>query len=326
MQHWGYLKENQLERFAYIKYNDVAAEVRTICDQRPSDVYNGPMNYIVNFLEWTQNNQTMVVSFDSPDTRDRTCRCGQVTAKTIRNLTHMRFLNGKLGELAQMVFETFYIFMLLRSFRPTWILCSRIKGALFGCYLYSRRYNVRLVVSRHGSIDIRNKKNVVKLISKLNFYVVRRAAAILCHGPYLRDQLLAQSVKRNKIFEFNLSYRNLLSQNGSPARANGKTILYLGRLRESKGAIDLFKACRKLLQDNADLKLAYAGTGECLEKLRDMVKADELEDQVMLYGHVDHDSIRDIIENCSFLVMPTRAISDEGRPKSAIEEIGRAHV
>ena len=310
-----------MERFAYIKYSDVAAEVRAFCTRKTPDVSNGPMNYIFNFLKWAQNNETIIISFESESDGNKTFKNNNVTAKAFKNRSKKKYWHFKVGGLIQFGFEIICVFKLLRAFKPTWILCSRIKGALIGSYLYARFYRVRLVVSRHGSIDIGNKKNVVKLISKLNYYITRRAAAILCHGPYLRDQLLAQNVERNKIFEFNLSYQSLLTQKGSDNPTEGRTILYVGRITESKGALDLFHASSRLLHQNDDLRLAYAGNGECLNKLKELAIANNIEDKVVLYGYVEHDNIRKIMENCSFLVMPTKAISDEGRPKSAIEAL-----
>jgi glycosyltransferase involved in cell wall biosynthesis len=310
-----------MDRLAYIKFNDVVVEMQGITTYQRSKVSNGPLNYIVNFLQWADQRESLVISFDSLDNKTKTFKSRNVTAKTIGNTLKKKCFGSQLCNFLQTMFEIFCVFNLLRSFKPTWILCARAKGALIGCYLYATFFKTPIVITRHGSVDIRKKKKLVKFLSKLTFFLIKKAKAVICHGPYLRDQLLSQNIDHNKIIEFNLSYSNLLLQQKSEKTVTNKAILYLGRLYESKGAIDIFNACEKLLHDCENVKLVYAGDGDCFAKLKEMAESHNLKEKVTLLGFVEHFKIREIIEASSFLVIPTKSISDEGRPKSAIEAL-----
>ena len=86
-----------MKRFAYIKNSDVVAEVETYCTQEISEISNGPLNYIINFLKWAGKTRTAVVSFDSLNNRGRAFEHGNLSAKTYPRVSKYKYLNNQLS-------------------------------------------------------------------------------------------------------------------------------------------------------------------------------------------------------------------------------------
>ena len=91
--------------------------------------------------------------------------------------------------------------------------------------------------------------------------------------------------------------------------------LYFGRLAKEKGIINLIKAFSKL--DKGSLYIA--GDGPEKEKIKNMIKENNLENRVKMLGFLNPDQMKDAIRKSKFVVIPS--IWYENCPYSVIETL-----
>lgn len=97
-----------------------------------------------------------------------------------------------------------------------------------------------------------------------------------------------------------------------------KSILFIGRIEEDKGAIDLFDAFLKL-NSNHDIELIYIGEGNALPLLKNLIIQHNLQQKVYLHGNLPHAEVFDFLHKAIVLVTPSQLRFPEGRCKSAME-------
>jgi len=309
-----------IQRVAYLKHGDVAAELQEIGARPVESADGGPKYYISTFLKWAAGSPILLLSFY---TSDAILHVDNVEARVFKANSSV---TGPLGRTIWNIQAFFKTLFSLWKFRPTWILCSASNGPLFAGFLISRLFSTPVVHTIHGSVDEISLPRDRRLIIKFNHWIHRRASAVLCHGPYLRQQLLDIGVDPERLFRFDASYRTILKSAEAEIDISyramleqKKCILYVGRIEASKGAFDLLEACIKLLIADPSLALLYVGDGSSQGELKKRVNLLKLKGQVLFTGHIPHSKLSPIVRHCRFLVMPTRRISGEGRPKAAIE-------
>ena len=89
----------------------------------------------------------------------------------------------------------------------------------------------------------------------------------------------------------------------------------LGRLGERKGTYDLIKAVKIAAKTNPDIKIYLAGDGE-IDKVRDLISAEKLTDNIEIAGWVDHNGKMELLSKSATLVLPSY---NEGLPMAILE-------
>ncbi len=95
-------------------------------------------------------------------------------------------------------------------------------------------------------------------------------------------------------------------------------ITYLGRLIWTKGVTYLYEAITLMLKET-DQKMIFvlAGPGELEMKLRNQVKQDGLEEQVLILGDMSYTQVRDLLAISDIFVNPSH--HNEGFPNTILE-------
>lgn len=309
-------------RYVYCKNGDVVAQLAAIGDCPKAVPDGGPDTYTANFLQFACGGPVLLLSYCD---RDAISVSGNVVAHTFKKSYPYKWMRI----LAWLKIFINTLFCLFR-FRPTHILCATSGSPLWACFLVSRINGIPLILTRHARFWEENKSTVKSLIEKIDAVVVRRASSVICHGPYLREHMLALGVNPNKLHEFNISYRYLLAHSHDVLSSeipdiseHGKyrCILFVGTMTREKGIFDLFVATKNLLRTHSNLRLIFAGKGPDLLTLKDNVKNSNLENQIFILGHVNHELLPLLILQSAVVVTPTRSTYPESRCKSAIEGI-----
>ena len=144
---------------------------------------------------------------------------------------------------------------------------------------------------------------------------------IICQGPAWRDF----SVKTIKFSEANspmvynwtatenlleIGRKKLTMQKKQPAK-----LLFLGWVEEMKGIYELLDVCSQISQDY-DFHLSIVGGGSCLNKAKNFVESNGLEQQIKFFGWMNEAEIKKILNNSNVLIQPSW---EEGFPNSIIE-------
>lgn len=218
------------------------------------------------------------------------------------------------------------VFTELLKFKPDWIICGKCGPTLWGSYLASKVLRVPLFHSRHNWLEEKSLSG--RAVTMLDNWIVRRADAVVCHGPYLKDRLADIGVPRNKTFEFDSGNSTFVDQVMAAEHApregrtsDQKVVLYAGRIVRQKGVFNLLEACENLFDAVGDLRLVYAGTGNDLEELRDTVVERGLADRVEFLGRVSHLELGCVMRDSHVVVTPTLNRFPEGRCMVVMEAL-----
>lgn len=310
------------ERIVYCKNGDVAEELRLLGPDPQQVPPGGPTHYISSFLHWSRGAPLLVISHLPRADR---ARAGRVEARVIARRSWMPGPPGRAWAATTAFLKT--LGAILR-FRPTWIFCAKSGPSLWACFVASRVLGAPLVHSRHNRVEVPKGSGLRALGAQISGWMIRRCAAVIGHGPYVLDQLRAIGVPAERLREFNLSYRHLLAPPDPEAAipdltAGGsrRVMVFVGRVQEDKGVFDLLEALAPRLREDASLRLAYAGDGPALERLRAAVREQALDQQVELLGQVQYAVLTGLLRQAHAVVIPTRRRSGEGRCKAAIEAL-----
>ena len=316
------LNGESIQRLAYLKDGDVVAELQEISPNPVEAADGGPKYNIASFLKWAAGSPVLLLSFH---TRDAVVHIDNVEATVFKTKSSVVGLFGKVFWRLRAFLKCLFI---LWKFKPTWILCAPSGEPLLASYLISRLRRIPFAHTRHHRVDETGLPWVRRLISKIDHRIIPQASAVLCHGPYLSQQLSDIGVDPERLFRFDASYSVVLNSAkidpDIPCYSilrQKRCILYVGRIEDSKGVFDLLKASIKLLETDPYIALVYVGEGPSLNNLKDLVQSLQLEDHVCIAGHVPHSKVGTIVHYCELLVMPTRRNCGEGRPKAAIEAL-----
>lgn len=93
--------------------------------------------------------------------------------------------------------------------------------------------------------------------------------------------------------------------------------LFVGRLLESKGILNLLAAFKKLLQQHGNLKLAIVGTGPLEEAIRVYIRENKLESNIIVFGYVAEKILLSLYRKSKLAVLPS--LNKEGVLTTALE-------
>ncbi len=302
------------ERYVYCRHGDIIDELKRI-GPAPSEVPpGGTDHYLAAFLNYAGTSPALLLAARPENAEYTIHNVRAVTFRCYRRRGNR--LKGYIEEAGLF----FKVYRSLSSFRPTKILCAKIGPALWACFVYSKINGILLVHSRHTRVELLSRNLIRRVWFYLDRWVLRRLKAIICHGPYLYQQLLDIGVPHRKLVQYNVDYRYLLdsrfliNNDAIDVAEGGKrfVMLFVGRIHRDKGVFDLLDAAESLLEKNPDLRLVYAGRGPDLDTLKKRVEQMQFGSQVSILGFVSHGRLAGLMHQVHVVVTPTRRALTEG--------------
>jgi len=301
------------DRYVYCRHGDIIDELNRIGPAPEKISEGGGDHYLAAFLHFVGDAPTLLLAA-RPE--NATCAIENVRARTFRCY---RRGGGRWKSHIEEAMLFFRVLQSLISFRPTKILCAKIGPALWACFLYSRWKGAFLVHSRHTRVELLSSNPVRRLWFRMDRWVLQRLPKVICHGPYLYQQLLDIGVRAGNLVQYNVNYRYLLQADLSsgevPDLTEGETrfiIFFVGRIHENKGVFDLLEAAAPLLERDPRLLLVYAGNGPDFDRLESLVRCQPCASQVKLMGFVEHGQLPALMAQAGVVVTPTRRALTEG--------------
>jgi glycosyltransferase involved in cell wall biosynthesis len=310
-----------MTRWLYIKNGDVVDQLNALGECPQTVPEGGPEAFIGDFLRYTCGQQVFLLSCFN---RKAYLSNGRVTAlvlQTVGRLTRFRLFKFFL-----LIYQVINAFFRIAVYRPHQIICGSSGAMLWLTCLVSKLLNVPWVHSRHNRVTDPQASMRAKIVESIDGYCIRRAHAVICHGPYLKQELLDIGIKRSKIHEFDVGFNDFLRQASQstptpeilPCIAQ-PFVLYIGRMEAYKGIFDILSALEDKLRENPATRLVYAGSGKDLPQLRDAVAGKGLCGQVAILGKLGRQEISVLLRSAKILVVATRSEFPEGRCMAAME-------
>ena len=142
---------------------------------------------------------------------------------------------------------------------------------------------------------------------------------IITPSEFYKSKMVADGIPENKIESIhnfiNLEDYNLKTE-------NNEYCLYVGRLSKEKGILNLIEAFSEL----KDKRLYIAGEGPEKEKIEEIIKNKNLQNNIIMLGYLKQDDVKEYIRKASFIIVPS--VWYENCPYSILETqaIGKAVI
>lgn len=307
------------KRFAYIKSDNAAEELRLLSDH-PESIQDGPLTYISQFLFQFGREKTLLLSFGNQKDYAISGSCQAFAYK--RNWMGFSIL-GKIYGKIKIFFLVLYHLM---KFKPDYILCAGYRQTIWASFFMSKMLNATLVHTRHNRVEPANAF-LNRIMSLLDNMIITRLDFVICNGIYIKEQLLEIGVAPPRIIEFRPGFKKFFltameekSDYKNLKKKDSDSIIgFVGRMVPEKGVFDLLEACAQKLKENPSLRLVYIGEGPALNGVKKKISSYNLNNQIECLGKIANEKIGSILKQCKFVVIPTRSVFPEGFGKAAIE-------
>jgi glycosyltransferase involved in cell wall biosynthesis len=289
-------------RYAYIKYGNVLDELRTFGPAPSVIPPGGPETFTGTFLQEAGNSASLLVSWLPKRQQTKRLTLGSSEARVY-------FCPNGFVQVSLAV----RLFVALCRFRPSIVICARDGWALWAAYMACRFMRVPFIHSRQRAMRVEGDSWRRRVIATIDGFAIRRAARVMCHGPFTHQQLLEIGVLESEIIEFDIQLDDIFTEMRRVAvertgeqRSTRQKIFYLGRVELSKGVLDLLEACLPILRARKNTDLVYVGVGGALPLLQQRVKMETVASQVEFAGRIPHSQVGVRLRDATVLVTPTR--------------------
>lgn len=303
-------------RWLYIKNGDAEQQVRRITADPKYLPRCGPNAFIADFLQYVSGQPALILSLHR---RSAKCIAGPVKAYVFKAES-----TSPVSRIAKVLLCTHAVFrsaLLIGAFHPDRIVCGRAGLMLWLVFLYSKLWMIPLVHARHNSLHQSRPFPLHRFLhSAIDRWVMRRCCAIVCHGPFIKQQLRKAKIDPRKIHEFEVcldgfskEHSHFESESTKQTNAWKPFILFAGRIEAQKGVFDLLAALTPRLRHDEKLKLVFVGDGSAKADLQQRVNRLGLAKQIILTGGISHEDMPPILSAAQILAIPTRPEFPEGR-------------
>lgn len=198
------------------------------------------------------------------------------------DILHTHF--GKMGEFAGIMFKigVFKKVKLVNSFHGADILPSRI-------YEYKIKYKNLI---KYSSLFISNSEYSYNIIGKIDESIINRLVILPVGVDYP--------------FFFNIDF----------SRRESFEIIYVGRLVDFKGAINVLKIANKVIQHIENVYFHIVGDGSDYEFLNNYVNEFKLNNFISFHKAISHDQLIELYKKSSIFLLPGITITETGRAEN----------
>jgi glycosyltransferase involved in cell wall biosynthesis len=180
---------------------------------------------------------------------------------------------------------------------------------LYGTMLlvYARLRGVRTLAFFYGKDILTAKKSGVSA-SIFLWLAPRLANMVAVNSQYTSTLLPKKYGGRAHILYPSIDAGIAVAHGGALKTPGGgrKTVLFVGRLVKRKGADDLIRAFKMVLEHVPDATLEIVGDGPELGSLKELAEGLQIQGTVKFYGALSGDALWERYSNCDVFVMPSK--------------------
>lgn len=309
-------------KYIYIKNGNVIDQIKRIAPLNNKPIQSGPDAFLADLLYALKDEQLLVISHYNKNMSYVYDNIKAIELDCIpKSTSPIRKIYNRFNRIKQFLI----LIIIMIRFKPDRIICGRLGFMLWATWIVSKLRNIPYIHSRHIRINRSDMSYLKKIEDNIDKWVVSKATACICHGPYTKQQLTQEGIPISKIFEFDISFYDFLSHKDDDIHieqlkntGDFRIILFVGRISQEKGVFDLLDACKDILKEN--IKLVYVGEGRDFNKLKDIIDQRNLKNKVILLGNIAHEYLPKLYKLAYIVVTPTQQ-AKEGRCMSAMESL-----
>lgn len=190
----------------------------------------------------------------------------------------------------------------------------------------ARRSETPLVVTNHGLHSQTAPMPVQKAYAPVARFTFNSADRVLCYTETDRQRLRERGVTAPVSVIHNGIDCDLFTPEAAGDEGGSETeserprerpqILFVGRLKETKGVRQLLSAFEVLHEEVPEATLTFVGDGPLREELEERVRAAALDDHVRFTGRLENDELPAVYAESAVFALPSEL---EGFPRTVLE-------
>ena len=304
-------------KFLYIKGGRAIQEAQLLFDRVGELPDGGPDKFLLAVLFYTKNSILRLVSYGPENIKLK------INEREVFEYGARPVSKNKLIKRLNFINAICLFFKDTVIFRPNHVFCGVDGPFALIVWFTARLVGSKFVLFAHNALALPSTSFSYKISNK---FLCKNSDVIVAHGPYVKDEAIRLGGDISSVIEFNngLDPEHLTLINKLPDRKKYKglnfTIIYVGRMEESKGVIDLYQAFKKL-PASVNIRLKFIGDGSSNEVLKNYIQNDDLADRIELLGLIPYTEVFSHINQASVMVTPSQSKFPEGFCKSAMESL-----
>jgi glycosyltransferase involved in cell wall biosynthesis len=302
------------DKIIYIKGGRAVEEAQRLFPRQGELPDGGPDKFLLAVIHHAGNAHFRLVSLGPETIRT------QIDAKEVFEYGARANYPSKLKRRYAFVRESVSFLKDTIAFRPTRVLCGLDGPIGLFAWLAARLTGAQFVFLGHSALAMPSTSRPYKLANR---FLCRHADKVIAHGPFVRDEAIRLGARGSDVIEFNNALDKehielIQSFPPKPTHPEKHVIVYVGRIEEDKGVLDLLEACRKL-PDKTSFELRYIGEGSALPILQQRIEAAGLGAKVICTGGLPHEAVFRHLHQATVVATPSQSRFPEGFCKSVME-------
>ena len=261
----------------------------------------------VHFLEFEENNsRAHWKSVNSAETRSH-------AGSKVDVISPPHLFSGILRRLAAVVIQPIIFIRLLKKIGPDVVVTYSIPTSGWQVVAICKRKDVPVIVR---AIDISHKLRKTRfeaIIKRAERFVYRHADHVCANNEALREyciRLGASPTRSSVIYpgidlhRFTPAQPSIALQNKLGIKPTDKVLLFMGTIFRFSGLVELLAELAPSLRNDSALRFLILGDGEDFNRLQQLATALGLQDQVLMPGRVEYDSLADYLHLGNLALLP----------------------
>lgn len=169
--------------------------------------------------------------------------------------------------------------------------------------LKAKKQVKKLISTWWETIPFNNESTIAK--KRIKKYTMNQVDMFLCYSEKARKCLLTEGVLSNKITVIPLGVDLTLFSPKINNESKNITILFVGRLVEEKGIMDVYEAFKRIAHSNKQTKLKIVGSGPLRDKLQSLIQKDGFQNKVTL-EHKSYQEMPKVFNQADIFCVPSK--------------------
>lgn len=161
----------------------------------------------------------------------------------------------------------------------------------------------KLILTWWETIPFNNESTYAK--KRIKKYTMSKVDMFLCHNEKAKNCLLNEGVFAERITLIPLGVDLTVFRAKSDYESRQCTILFVGRLVDEKGLLDLYEAFKILTHSRQDTTLQIVGDGPLRNILQKLIQKDGLHDRVTI-EHKSYSEMPEVFHHADIFCVPSR--------------------